>query len=88
MAATTIYRIYTEDKNEREIIRLTSSLFESFSVQPTTGYYRGKRGKSIVLEIVGVRANQIEKLAQQVRRMNGQKSVLILKVRGTAKLTR
>jgi hypothetical protein len=88
VALTTIYRIYTEDKNKREILRLTGRRFESFTVQPTTGYYRGKRERSIVLEIVDAQPRQINALAEQLRRMNGQKSVLILKTRGSVKISR
>jgi hypothetical protein len=88
MSATTVYRIYTEDKNKRGILRLASAQFESFTVQPTDGYYRGRREQSIVLEIVGARPRQIEQLAKQIRHMNGQKSVLILTTRGIAKANR
>jgi hypothetical protein len=88
MRAATVHRIYTEDKNKRAILRLASAQFESFTVQRTEGYYRGKREQSIVLEILGARPGQIEQLAQKIRRMNGQKSVLILTTRGTAKATR
>jgi len=88
MASKNIHRIYTEAKNEREIIRLASTRFESFTVQPTSGYYQGKREKSIVLEIVGAQPHLVRDLAQLIRRMNGQKSVLILKTRGDATVTR
>jgi hypothetical protein len=88
MRAATVHRIYTEDKNKRAILRLASAQFESFTVQRTEGYYRGKREQSIVLEILGARPGQIEQLAQKIRRMNGQKFVLILTTRGTAKATR
>ena len=88
MARTIIHRIYTEDKNEREIVRLTSARFDSFTVQPTAGYYGGKRERSIVLEIVGARQSAVESLAASIRRINGQKSVLILRTHGTAKVTR
>jgi hypothetical protein len=88
MPAATVHRIYTEDKNKRAILRLVSAQFESFTVQPTDGYYRGRREQSIVLEIVGAPPRQIKQLAEQIRRMNGQKSVLILMTRGTAKTTR
>ena len=85
---TTIHRIYTEKKNEREILRLASSSFKSFTVQPTAGYFRGKREPSVVLEIIGARQRAVDELAESIRRMNGQKSVLILKTNGTAKVTR
>jgi hypothetical protein len=85
---TTIHRIYTENKNQREIVRLASASFESFTVQPTAGYYRAKRERSIVLEIIGARQSAIDALAARIRRMNGQKSVLIFKTHGTTKVTR
>ena len=85
---TTIHRIYTEKKNERQIIRLASARFESFTAQPTAGYYRGKREPSVVLEIIGARQRAVDELAESIRKMNGQKSVLILTTRGTAKVTR
>ncbi len=86
--ATTIHRIYTESKNDREIIRLASMRFDSFTVQPTAGYYQGKGERSIVLEVVGARQRDVDALAESIRRTNGQKSVLIVKTRGTSKVTR
>jgi hypothetical protein len=85
---TTIHRIYTESKNEREIIRLASVRFDSFTVQPTAGYFQGERERSIVFEVVGARQRDVDALAESIRRMNGQKSVLIVKTRGTSKVTR
>jgi len=84
----TIHRIYTESKNEREIVRLASVRFDSFTVQPTAGYYQGKCERSLVLEVVGARQRDVDALAESIRRMNGQKSVLIVKTRGTSKVTR
>jgi hypothetical protein len=47
-----VYRIYTGDLNREEILRLTAKKFESFTLQPTTGYSQGRGEKSMVLEIV------------------------------------
>ena len=38
----TVYRIYAEGLNRSKILRLAGKAFESFTLQPTTGYYRGK----------------------------------------------
>jgi hypothetical protein len=88
MPAKNVYRVYTEDKNKGKIIRLIAKQWESFTVQPTIGYYRGKPEKSIVIEIVGARSSEITKLAVAIQKMNGQKSVLILKGNAEAKTTR
>jgi hypothetical protein len=42
MRVSYIYRIYTEQKNKRQIISLAAGRFESLTTQPTTGYYRTK----------------------------------------------
>ena len=84
MAENPVHRIYTEDKNKREIIKLVAVKFESFTLQPTTGYFRGKGERSILIEIVGAAKRDIRDLAARIAEMNGQKSVLVLSFRGQA----
>ena len=79
-----VYRIYTEDLNREEILRLTAKKFESFTLQPTTGYSPGRGEKSIVLEIVEARRKDVTVLAKSIRKLNGQKSVLIMRLSGKA----
>lgn len=88
MRTTAIYRIYTEAKNKREIVLLTGKEFESFTLQPTIGYYRGNPERSIVIEIVGATERGVRQLAQRIQKMNGQKSVLITRLQGKAKTMR
>ena len=78
MSRQTIHRIYTEDKRRATIVRVISKQFESFTLQPTTGYYRGKPEKSIVLEIVGAKESQVKWLAARIREINRQASVLVI----------
>jgi hypothetical protein len=80
MRRQTIYRIYTEEKNKRAIVDLIGKQFESFTLQPTLGFYRGKAEKSMVIEIVGSTAVKIKRMAERIRKMNGQQSVLILQI--------
>jgi hypothetical protein len=88
MRTTSVYRIYTEAKNKREIVRLTGEKFESFTLQPTIGYYRRRPEHSIVIEIVGATEQEIMRVAQRIQRMNGQKSVLVIKLQGKANTIR
>lgn len=88
MPTSDIFRIYTEEKNKRDIVRLAGKAFDNFTLQPTLGYYKGRPEKSIVIEIVGAREAAVRELARRIRKMNGQKSVLIMKLRGQAKITR
>ena len=66
-------------------MRAIAKQFESFSRQATTGYYRGKPVKSIVLEIVGAKESQVKWLAARIREINGQASVLVITLNGRTK---
>jgi hypothetical protein len=85
MSHQTIHRIYTEDKRRATIVRAIAKQFESFTLQPTTGYYRGKPEKSIVLEIVGANESQVKWLAARIREINRQASVLVITLNGRSK---
>jgi hypothetical protein len=85
MIRQTIHRVYTEDKRRATIVRVISKQFESFTLQPTAGYYRGKREKSIVLEFVGAKDSEVKWLAARIREINRQASVLVITLNGRAK---
>ena len=79
-----VYRIYTEDVRRREIIKATARQFDNFTLHPTTGFYDGQAEKSIVIEIVKATDEQIETLARKIQELNGQKTILIMSLRGEA----
>ena len=79
MSRQSVHRLYTEKKNQAAIVRLIGEEFESFTLQPVTGYYRGKPEPAIVLEIVGANASALRKVAEKIRKMNGQKSILTIR---------
>ena len=81
----TVYRIYTEDADRRAVVEAVTGKFESFTLQPTTGYYKGKEEHSIVIEIVDAKEEDVEAVAQSIRAINGQKSVLVMGLSGRAK---
>ena len=85
MSRQTIHRVYTEDKRRATIVRVISKQFESFTLQPTTGYYRGKRERSIVLEFVGAKDFEVKWLAARLREINRQASVLVITLNGRTK---
>ena len=80
-----VYRIYTQELNKDEIIRLTAKQFESFTLESTTGYTKGKPERSMVLELVDARKKDVAALAKSIRRLNGQKSVLVIGLSGKVK---
>ena len=73
-----IHRLYTEDIRRKSIIHAVAKVFENFTLQPTTGFYKGQAEASIIIEIIGAEEQQIKSLAMRIREINGQKSVLIL----------
>jgi hypothetical protein len=85
MNRQSIHRIYTEDKRRATIVRVISKQFESFTLQPTTGYYRGKPEKSIVLKLVGAKESQVQWLAARIREINRQASVPVITLNGRTK---
>ena len=88
MSRENIYRVYTEEKNKRNIVRLAAQQFESFTLQPTLGYYHGRSEKSIVVEVIGASERSVTRFASRIQKMNGQKTVLLMKINGRTKVTR
>ena len=80
-----VYRIYTQELNKDEIIRLTAKQFESFTLETTTNYTKGKPERSMVLEFVDARKKDVAALAKNIRRLNGQKSVFVVGLSGKMK---
>ena len=61
-----VYRIYTEDLNRADVLRLAAAKFENFALQPSTGCFRGKAEDSIVIEIVQAQEKDVAELAKRV----------------------
>jgi hypothetical protein len=79
-----LFRIYTSDVNRRAVLRLAADKFESFTLHPATGFYRGQPEESIMIELVQVCEQDVEDLAQSIRELNGQKSVLVMSLHADA----
>ena len=81
----TVFRIYTENVNRKEVLQVVAKKFENFTFQPTTGYFRGQPEKSVVIEIVNASKKDVAQVAKRIRRINGQKSVLVLGLQASVK---
>lgn len=82
----TRYRIYTERKYNIE--RLASKCFDGFTLFDTIGFWKGKKEKSICIEIIGTFQDykQVKFLANTIKRINSQQSVYVTKERIDAEL--
>lgn len=78
-----LYRIYTENKNREQIEKIVSELFDGFTVIESTGYWRGQREISLIIEILDTGlvnvAERIEFIAEKIKKINDQESVLVTK---------
>jgi hypothetical protein len=80
-----VHRIYTEDTAREAVIETVGKQFDNFTLHGTTGYYKGKSEKSLVVEIIEGNEGTVEALARAIRAINGQKSVLIKSLSGRTK---
>lgn len=74
------YRLYTERKNIKFINRLFNESFKGFTIYETTGYWNGRKEKSIVYEVITSDAAAMLKLtsiAKAICGYNKQDTVLV-----------
>jgi hypothetical protein len=85
-----LYRILTEDKNRAKIEHETSKLFPGFTIVEATGCWKGSKEKSLIIEIwagddvyIGP---IITTLAERIKGLNSQESVLVQEFACTGRL--
>ena len=81
---TATYRIHTEDVNRKQIIELAGKRFDGFTVSFGIGHYKGDSEFSLILEIITSDAASIYLLAEEIRKANGQESVLVNRIESSA----
>ena len=81
-----LYRIYTEDKNRAKIIKAVRYGFGNFTVYSTIGFWKGKREKSLTIEIIAdvPAMRTVALVAKNIKKFNKQKAVLIQKVEASS----
>ena len=84
-----LYRLHTENKHKKFIEQLVSEHFAGFSIYMQTGYWQGKREKSLCIEIVSdspAAALKINKICKAICGYNKQDCVLIQTIPAEIKL--
>lgn len=81
-----LYRIYTENKNKRDVLALASGYFPGFTVFEGQGYWQGAAENSLVLEIVAPRTkkSEVESLAKTIKDVNTQEAVLLQEIKNSS----
>ena len=83
-----IYRLFTEDINRKGIENIVTKKFTGYTIIPASGYWKGIKEKSLVVEIVGNKNDKIavDKVAQSIKQTNKQQAVLIQSYNVNSKL--
>ena len=77
-----LYRIFTENKNHKEIEKIVSKYFEGFTLIKSEGYWRLQKENSLIIEIVTDDTDKlINDMAGEIKKANNQEAVLIQKIR-------
>jgi len=81
-----LYRIYTENKNKRDVLALASGYFPGFTAFDGQGYWQGAAESSLVLEIVAPKTqkNEVESLAKHIKEFNTQEAVLLQELKNSS----
>lgn len=82
-----LYRLFTEDINRKEVIKLAASQFEGFTLKTDSiGYWHGQPEKSLSIEVITEDGAAVEKLAELIKEVNHQEAVLIERIKNEAYL--
>jgi len=83
-----VYRIYTENVNREDIIRIVGEHFEGFTLLNGVGYWQGTPEQSLVIEIIGTEKDSanVELVAYKIKKNNHQQAVLVQETNITANL--
>ena len=74
-----LYRILTENINQKKVKEIVSRQFDGFSIINSVGYWKGSKEKSLIIEISGdkkIKSN-IVSCANLIKKENKQDAVLI-----------
>ncbi len=76
-----VYRIYTEDLNRRDVEVLTAKYFPGFTIIEATGFWKLKREKTIIIELVILELQNLDimLLCKEIKELNKQGSILVTK---------
>ena len=72
------YEIYTENKNLLVIETVVGASFSGFTIQQTTGYWKGRQEPSLIITIITEDVDAIQSTAEAICAFNAQESVLVV----------
>ena len=80
MESSILYRIYFENLRPIQSKTIISSLLESCTVYQAVGWWKGHAENTTVVEVITFEEEKVLKLAEFLRKVNNQESVLVTKI--------
>lgn len=80
-----MYKLYVGSNNKThklevgKIVGTVAKYYEGFTYYKSTGYWKGKREKSLIVEISGAKQNEVKKLSKVLCKVLKQEAVAIQK---------
>jgi hypothetical protein len=75
-----LYRIYTQNKNKKFVLKLVSESFPGFTVYEETGFWQGVKEKSLIIEIITSAADaklKLNRICKAICGYNDQDTILL-----------
>ena len=72
-----LYTIYTEDTGREDVFTILDQYFDSYTIVPSLGHWKGYQEKSLVLQIVTFDRVAVYLAANDIKLRNRQDSVLV-----------
>jgi hypothetical protein len=76
----TVYRMYTEDVNRPNILRVLDARFDGYTIIPTIGAWRGKQENSLLIELFNTDKASVIEAASKIATMNNQEAVAVMEL--------
>lgn len=77
-----MFRILTENKNQNRVVEIVGKKFTGFTIIAATGFWKGQREDSLIIEIIGddVKVEDVNAIATEIKNVNNQEAVLVQKI--------
>jgi len=70
----------TEDLNRDKVIKIANKYFDGYSISKPgarAGFWKGQEEDSLLIEVITSAKNKVMQLANEIKKLNNQESVLV-----------
>ena len=80
-----MFQIFTEDRNRNKLLKIFSEHLQNYTLLFGDGMWRGVSEPCIVVQFTGVPHAVAEQIAESIRQINSQDSVLLIELQTKVK---